>query len=306
MTTKDDLGTNKQDEDVDTANMGEEDGDSTVQTPERDWAAEARKMGWRPKDVYKGPPDKFIEAQAFVENGERNLPIIRAALKSTQDEVDRLKKQGADHARVIESARAREVADLQSQLADALQARKEAVSAGDGEAFEAAEGAVKKLEGDVAAAKAPPKDTSSKGGPTQADEEAFAAWSAAHPRFNDDPVFQALCNSLTMSPEFKDKAGKNLREEFWDEVYTAAERQMEKQGYSRADDKNRGGSQRGGRGSDTTGRTGGTGARSYERLTQDMKRTCDRMSRDFGYEGKRLEAFRKDYASQCSDDAFSN
>lgn len=305
MATKDDQDTNTLSEELDTSNIEGQDGDSTTQTPSRDWPAEARKMGWRPKEVYKGPPEKFIEAQAFVENGERNLPIIRAALKSTQDEVDRLKKQGEAHARVIESARAREVADLQAQLADALQARKEAVSAGDGEAFEVAEGTVKKLEGEVAAAKAPPKtDTTSKGGPTQADEEAFAAWSAEHPRFNDDPVFQAVCNSLTLSPQFKDKAGKNLREEFWDEVYAAAEKQME--GYSRADDKNRGGPQRGGRGSDTTSRTNGAGARSYDRLTQDMKRTCDRMSRDFGYEGKRLEAFRKDYASQCTDDAFTN
>jgi hypothetical protein len=278
-------------------------GDDASSPSQRNWEAEARTMGWRPKDVYRGDPGKFIEAKEFVENGEKNLPIIRAALKRTQDEVDRLKLQGAEHARVIESARAREVADLQAKLTEAKQSRKEAIAGGDGEAFEIAEGEVKRLEDEVAKAKTPSKQQQP-GQPTAEEQAAMQTWLDAHPRYNDDPVFAAVCDKLSISPQFKDKAGRGLMGAFWDEVYTAAEKQME--GYSRGTDRDRPGSQRGGRGSDSTNTRRGSERRSYENLTGEMKRTCDRMSKDYGYTGERLKKFQADYVSQCTDDAFSN
>lgn len=45
---------------------------------ERDYEAEARKMGgWKPKEEWDGPPEKWVDAKTFVERGETNPGILR-------------------------------------------------------------------------------------------------------------------------------------------------------------------------------------------------------------------------------------
>jgi len=39
---------------------------------------QAKEMGWRPKDQFKGDPDKWVDAEEYVERGEHVLPIVRA------------------------------------------------------------------------------------------------------------------------------------------------------------------------------------------------------------------------------------
>ena len=52
---------------------------------------EARKMGWVPKDEFRGDPDKWREATEFVDRGQRILPIVLKDNKNLQRNVDRLK-----------------------------------------------------------------------------------------------------------------------------------------------------------------------------------------------------------------------
>lgn len=39
---------------------------------------QAKEMGWRPKEQFKGDPDKWVDAEEYVERGEHVLPIVRA------------------------------------------------------------------------------------------------------------------------------------------------------------------------------------------------------------------------------------
>lgn len=54
---------------------GEQEDDLTPDVLEK----EAREMGWRPQDQWKGDPEKWIPAEEFVERGRHVLPIVKAS-----------------------------------------------------------------------------------------------------------------------------------------------------------------------------------------------------------------------------------
>lgn len=54
--------------------------DKTGQEGEKtftDVEARARRMGWRPKEEFRGPPDRWSSAEDFIARGENELPILR-------------------------------------------------------------------------------------------------------------------------------------------------------------------------------------------------------------------------------------
>src|SRR3990172_12212288 len=52
---------------------------------------EARQLGWTPKEEWKGNPEKWIDAKAFVERGQEIMPILRSNNKRLQQEVSELR-----------------------------------------------------------------------------------------------------------------------------------------------------------------------------------------------------------------------
>ena len=73
--------------------------DETAKVEETEKVAEpseieqkAMKMGWTPKDQFKGSPDKWRPADEFVERGENMLPIIKAQVKRQDREIAELKE----------------------------------------------------------------------------------------------------------------------------------------------------------------------------------------------------------------------
>lgn len=53
----------------------------------------ARSMGWRPQEDWTGDPEKWVDAEEFVERGEQILPILRANNRDLRDNVLTLKQQ---------------------------------------------------------------------------------------------------------------------------------------------------------------------------------------------------------------------
>ena len=45
----------------------------------------ARRQGWRPKDEYNGPADRWVPAQEFLDRGEREWPILRERVRTMSD-----------------------------------------------------------------------------------------------------------------------------------------------------------------------------------------------------------------------------
>lgn len=53
----------------------------------------ARRMGWRPIDEYRGPKDKWIPADAFIEKVQKEVPVLRERLRSQDAIVQRMENE---------------------------------------------------------------------------------------------------------------------------------------------------------------------------------------------------------------------
>lgn len=103
--------------------------------PERNWEAEAQELGWRPKEEYNGDPEHWKDAQAFVEDGERVLPIVRSQLKKARAELEAKDAEVSEKlermTRLTQSMLDRQKAQHQSEL-DTIKAQmRDAAATGD-------------------------------------------------------------------------------------------------------------------------------------------------------------------------------
>lgn len=103
---------------------------ATQQTPEVE--DKARRMGWVPKEEFRGDPEKWRPAEEFVERGENMVPLLRSQVKRQEREIAELKQtmqQFAEfHSKTEQRALEKAFATLKEQQAAA-------VAAGDGAAF---------------------------------------------------------------------------------------------------------------------------------------------------------------------------
>lgn len=60
-------------------------------TPEQQ--AEARKIGWRPPEQFRGDPDKWVDADEFLRRGEEVLPLVKAANRQLTERADNLSRE---------------------------------------------------------------------------------------------------------------------------------------------------------------------------------------------------------------------
>lgn len=150
---------------------------------------EARRLGWRPQEEFKGPADKWIDAEQFVQKGREILPIVQANNKA-------LEKTVRDQAAKI------------AEMSQTLTEAKEFFGKAEKRAYEAA---VRDIEsrldaavdaGDTAAARAITKEATDlaeemKAAPKAADPNAGIAsardaWIAENPWFENDPDLRAF------------------------------------------------------------------------------------------------------------------
>jgi len=86
----------------------------------------AKKMGWTPKDEFRGDPDKWREAAEFVERGENMLPILRKAQERSERKVQQLeatvRQLTEDRSRAEQRAYDRAVKELKTRRIEAIAA----------------------------------------------------------------------------------------------------------------------------------------------------------------------------------------
>lgn len=54
----------------------------------RDFESEARGMGWKPKEEFRGDPDRWSDAETYVKRGEEFLPIVQSNNRKLKETVD--------------------------------------------------------------------------------------------------------------------------------------------------------------------------------------------------------------------------
>jgi len=146
---------------------------SQEQASERDFDAEARDMGWRPKEEWTGKPDNWKDAKTYVEYDE-----VKAKVSKVEREyAERFKKLESVNAKTVErlqAAHEKEVAELKV-------ARKEAIKGGD-----VAE--VERLDEAIEASKADAPDKPSK----KTDADIQAEWVAENTWYESDAKMRRI------------------------------------------------------------------------------------------------------------------
>ena len=132
---------------VDNPNAGDDAGDkgadSGADEAQQQIEARARAMGWVPKDKFKGDASKWRDAGEFVERGDALLPMVQAKNQRLEREVAELKQATRELGDYLSKTEQRA---YDRALADLKQQRKEALAAGDGDAFEKADEQIKTVE----------------------------------------------------------------------------------------------------------------------------------------------------------------
>jgi hypothetical protein len=78
----------------------------------------ARDMGWRPKDEFKGPEDKWVDAGEYLRRGQEVLPIVRADNRRLRDSLSAHEKELKELKDVVAENRASmaEFAEFHTEL----------------------------------------------------------------------------------------------------------------------------------------------------------------------------------------------
>lgn len=203
----------------------------------------ARRMGWRPKEEFRGPEDQWTDAKTFVDRGEAALPVLREryralddrfvnmerAFGSTREELQNLHKTNTEMREVLNefrtrAAKAEEIsyararAELESRMAVA-------VEQADRGGYDRAKGELDKInamERESAERKpppqqAPPERQAQPQGQTPVQiDPIIAQWVEENPWFKTDPSMAAYATA-TFQRLRNERPGGNVRDHL-DEV----------------------------------------------------------------------------------------
>ncbi len=114
--------------------------ETIVEKPERNWDADARDMGWKPKDEWHGDPDGWRDAKEFVNRGDEIFGFIRndrdrlreKNAKTEADRDDRLQRMEKQYIGLLERQKTQHEADIKVIEAD----KRKAVEEGDTAAYD--------------------------------------------------------------------------------------------------------------------------------------------------------------------------
>lgn len=112
--------------------------------------AKARRMGWVPKDEFRGDPDRWRPADEFVERGTNMLPIVQEQYRRLDSRYAEMEKRFADSQQALidltERARKADERAYQRAMRDIEAKRQAAVASADTEAFREAEREMRELQ----------------------------------------------------------------------------------------------------------------------------------------------------------------
>lgn len=247
--------------------------------------AKALKMGWTPKDEFKGDPAKWRPAEEFVERGENMLPIVKAQVKRQEKEIAELKESmrqfGEYHTKTEMRAYERAVADLKAQ-------RAAAIAAGDGEGFDRVDEQLTALRQEVETRernKQAPKET-------ELNPE-YIEWESKNPWIKDKDMER---EATKVGENLIALGAKETGSDFLDRVKDAMKlkfpEKFENKRRETAPSVESGSPARRG------------GGKSYADLPADAKAACERMAKNaYSDKPKELAAFKAEYVKNYFEEA---
>lgn len=280
--------------------------DAAEDSPE-DIAA-ATKLGWTPKEKFRGDPEKWVSAKDFREKADTVMPLLRKQRDELMNEVSDLRQRDAARDAELKAVKAalKAVEDTQEEdLADRVAATKDDLEEQISQASEAGDHRrVAKLTRQMveleAAERAKPAKAKVDEPPvTEPLRPEFIAWRSENDWFGKDRAKTNMAlgigQAITADGQFKGEA-----------FYAELDRRLDIQFGT-------GGTQRGGAskvdestGGGSSGSNGGSegGVKGYADLPREAKETCDRLAKKMVGEGKAhkdVASWRKSYVRQYSE-----
>lgn len=166
----------------------------------------ARRMGWVPKEEFRGDPSKWVSAEEFNRRGEEQLPLLRANLRRTEQELAELRettrKFAEFHKRVEQESYSRALETLRQEK---IAARQE---------FDVA----KEMEVDEKIAelkqKGPPKDEPAPQKEQQLDPD-YVAWMEENPWAQDR---EAYAIGMAIGEKLRSQGDRTTGRAFLDKI----------------------------------------------------------------------------------------
>lgn len=243
--------------------------------------AAAEKMGWIPPSRFKGQPEKFVDADLYIERGETVLPIVREQNKRLHGELDALRVESAKTAAALKAAQTaieqieeRHSVDTQKAVENArrqVKAQLAAASeAGDHEGVAELADQLTQLNVVAPVAKPEPKPA------VFTPDPELVAWNSENPWFGTNRRKTSL--ALGIAQELREAGETSTGRQFFEKVAEEVEKEL---GSPRGD------KVEGSRGSaEGESRQRGKG---YASLPADAKQACDAEARRFVGEGKKYK-----------------
>lgn len=276
--------------------------------------SQAREMGWRSKEEFRGDEAKWVDAATFVEKGEHVLPIVRATadrlrgdLTRTNSELASVRQALVESQKTIETLERYHQDDVKQKVEKAREKLKaELVAAnqsGDHVAVADITEEMTRLNAAEVTAEANPPQKKSNGDGRPAtvvdhtNHPEFIAWKNDNPWFLADPAKTALAYAAT--DRLRAAGDTRTGRAFLDAVSVEMANDVARLAGRPAPSKMEGG--RGGAGSGNGGGGGGARAKTYADLPADAKAACDGYERDLVGPNRRYkdaDAWRKSYTEQ--------
>jgi hypothetical protein len=248
--------------------------------------ARARKMGWTPKDEFRGDPDKWRDAREFLERGDNMLPIMRERQGKLERRIEELestlKEFGEYHKKVHKNAYEKALAEIKDE-------QRAAVEDGDIERFDAAEKKLEDLESSSPGDPPPasPGRTPPPGMPTP---EMVKKWEADNSWYGKDKELSAYADAQgaylrEARPELE---GQDWLNEITEEVQRRFPEKFQNERRQKPGPVDPGGDP-------ASGSPSGKG-KGYSDLPPSAKRQCDRFLKEGAIDSR--EEYAKEWFSQ--------
>jgi hypothetical protein len=232
---------------------------------------EARSQGWVGKEEFRGNETDWVDAETFVRRGKEIMPVLR---KNNEKLLQRLAKaeKDAEEARNVakefqkfqKDNYERKVQELGAELAQLKQAKKEAISVGDGERAVAIDDQIDEVKEQQAAARVEANRPTERA-PDNTADPALNEWLGKNTWFGTDHRKTGIANGLgeairrenpgLVGQEFLDKLDQELTALYGQQVQRTPQNPVEGRSNTRPS---------------------GTKKQSYENLPSDAKAACDR------------------------------
>jgi hypothetical protein len=239
----------------------------------------AAQMGWKPKDQFKGPEDRWVDAETYIKRGEDIEPILRANNKKLLDKVTALEAD-VTNSKALLAASSEAIEELKKFNTEAARAaaktQQQEIIAGIRAARESGDvEAETRLIDQLTDSKAALKvaEATKKVEPKAADAPQpltpeVKEWLKENPWFGNDKRKTAL--AFGIAEEMRAAGEKPNTLEFYQKVGVEVEKTLGGNSRREAPSKVEG----------ANGSAGGTASgKSYADLPQDAKEACERMGK---------------------------